>query len=83
MRTLGLECPRNVSLASVDVIANSELITPQVTAVSQPVEDLARLCTEWLFDRLDAETDTDLPVREAMLAPKLVSGTSTRPVGSD
>ena len=78
LRTLGLDCPRDVSLASVDTIANNELITPQVTAVSQPVEDLARLCTEWLFDRLDAEPGAALPPREVILAPKLIMGTSTR-----
>ncbi|MCR9135132.1 MAG: substrate-binding domain-containing protein [Alphaproteobacteria bacterium] len=80
LRTLGLDCPGDVSLTSVDVIPNSELITPQVTAVSQPVEDLARLSTEWLFDRLEMEPGETLAPREAMLAPKLVMGTSTRQI---
>ncbi len=80
LRTLGLDCPGDVSLTTVDVIPNSELITPQVTAVNQPVEDLARLSTEWLFERLEMEPGVTLPAREAMLAPKLVMGTSTRAI---
>lgn len=79
MRSLGLDCPGDVSLATVDVIANNELMTPQVTAVSQPVTEMAQIATAWLFDRLESDANkADAPARIAMVAPSLIIGTSTR-----
>lgn len=81
IRALALDCPGDVSLVSVDEIPYGDLISPRVTAVAQPVKALAKIATDWLFDRLDMDsTDETMPPREVMLAPELRIGKSTRPV---
>jgi LacI family transcriptional regulator len=52
IRQLGLQCPGDVSLVTVDGLPEADLVSPHVTAAVQPVEDMARLAMDWLIERV-------------------------------
>lgn len=80
IRALGLRCPADVSLVSVDTLPWSDLIEPRITCTVQPVDRMAVKATEWLLDRLTHPGHAnDRPGREAFLVPELLLGNSTAP----
>ncbi|PRY22169.1 LacI family transcriptional regulator [Aliiruegeria haliotis] len=80
VRALGLRCPEDVSLASVDNLPWSDLIEPRVTCTAQPVSKMAAKATGWLLERLALPgADTGQPPREAFMVPELELGGSTAP----
>jgi LacI family transcriptional regulator len=78
IRQLGLRCPDDVSLVTVDGLSDADLVTPQVTAAVQPVEEMARLAMDWLIERVSGKARLD-PARSRYFAPEIVLGTSVMP----
>lgn len=78
IRALGLKCPEDVSLVSVDAMLWSELVEPRITCTAQPVERIAGRAAEWLLERMNAnEDDPEIPHRSALLVPEIMYGNST------
>ncbi|WP_226781520.1 LacI family DNA-binding transcriptional regulator [Oceaniglobus trochenteri] len=81
MKRLGLQCPGDVSLASIDFLPWGDLIEPDVTCTVQPVAQMAELATRWLIERLTRKPGKDVAVaRKTLYAPQLHIGTSTAPI---
>lgn len=75
IRQLGLRCPEDVSLVTVDGLPDADLVVPQVTAAIQPVENMARLAMDWLIERVSGQ-DQNRPARIRYFQADLVRGAS-------
>jgi LacI family transcriptional regulator len=76
MYDLGFKCPEDLSLVSIDDVPWGNVIRPRITMVVQPVEEMARIATEFLLERINARGGPPIPPREHILIPKLVVGQS-------
>jgi LacI family repressor for deo operon, udp, cdd, tsx, nupC, and nupG len=67
IRRRGLHCPRDVSLVGFDDIRFAQYLSPQLTTVSQPMEqighEVVRLLLDILADRAGALQNVTLPHR--------------------
>ena len=54
MIDLGFECPDEISLTSIDDVPWGNVIRPRITMVVQPVDEMARVATEFLLERIKA-----------------------------
>lgn len=79
IRDLGLRCPADVSLVSVDGLPWPDLTDPPITAAVQPIAEIAKLATTWLFDRLDGSKPPP-PSRERQFEATFYCGRSTAPL---
>lgn len=76
MHDLGFRCPEDVSLVSIDDVPWGNVIRPRITMVVQPVEEMARIATEFLLERINSRSGTPILPRQHILIPKLVVGQS-------
>lgn len=67
----GLRIPEDISLISFDDYAYMDLMEPAITRVSQPVEDMGKMCAKLLFDRIDSTSD-DRTSAQIRLSPSLI-----------
>jgi LacI family transcriptional regulator len=65
IRDRALSCPEDVSVACFDDFPWSDLFKPQLTTVTQPVQDIGEQAAELLLDRLAGAPD--LAPRQVML----------------
>jgi LacI family transcriptional regulator len=72
----GLRVPEDLSLVGVDDIELSRHITPPLTTVRQPLEDMARIGIEMLLKLIRGES---LEQTHVSLAPSLIVRESTAP----
>ena len=79
LRKLKLRIPEDVRLAGFDDVNYAQLMTPPLTTVHQPCEDLAVLAYRTLRERMHAP---DIPSRRILLPASLVIRESTGPVKS-
>ncbi len=79
MQELGFACPDDISLAMIDNIQWSSVITPRITMVVQDTVQLGSLVARRLMHRItdppEAESE---PPQDFVLAPKFVPGNSCR-----
>jgi LacI family transcriptional regulator len=73
---LGFRCPEDISLTSIDDVPWGNVIKPRITMVVQQVDELARVASEWLFERIAGRGSPIIPPREHILVPQLVVGQS-------
>ena len=74
----GLSIPNDFSLVAFDGSVQCEFTTPRLTAVHQPISDMAQLATEILIDRIESPSadvkhvvfPCRLDVRESTSAPR-------------
>ena len=74
----GLRVPEDVSILGFDDIPQAEMVRPALTTVRQPLEQMGRLATQMLIDKLKnpekeigrIELPTQLIVRDSTLSPK-------------
>jgi LacI family transcriptional regulator len=78
IRQLGLRCPEDVSLVTVDGLTDADLVSPHVTAAVQPVEEMAKLAMDWLIERVSGKNSLQ-PARSRYFAAQIVLGTSVVP----
>lgn len=77
---LGFRCPDEVSLTSIDDVPWGNVIQPRITMVVQQIDELARIASEWLFERIRLGSGSAvIPPREHILIPQLVVGQSCAP----
>jgi LacI family transcriptional regulator len=80
---LGFKCPADISLTSIDDVPWGNVIQPRITMVVQQVDELARIASEWLLERIRLRGGETIAPREHILIPKLVVGQScAAPAGS-
>ena len=76
---LGFKCPDDISLTSIDDVPWGNVIQPRITMVVQQVDELARIASEWLLERIRNRDGDPVPPREHILIPQLVVGQSCAP----
>jgi len=78
IRSRGLRVPEDVSILGFDDIPQAAMVRPALTTVRQPLEEMGRLATQMLIDKLKnpakelgrIELPTQLIVRDSTLSPK-------------
>jgi LacI family transcriptional regulator len=75
-RELGLEVPRDLSVVGFDALEGSRLVTPRLTTVRQPLEEMGRLSVRLLEGALDGER---MEATRLEVATALVEGESSAP----
>lgn len=76
VRETGLDIPEDISLLAFDDYAYMDYLNPPLTRISQPVEDMAKLATKLLFDRIGG--NGAVITSQIKLAPTLISGASVK-----
>jgi LacI family transcriptional regulator len=83
---LGVDVPGDVSIVGFDDIPLASLVTPRLTTVRQPIDDIATVAVERLLERLDAPNrrrrrillGTELVVRASCAPPQAAGAASER-----
>jgi DNA-binding LacI/PurR family transcriptional regulator len=75
-RELGIEVPRDLSIVGFDALESSRLVTPRLTTVRQPLEDMGRLAVRVLVDALEGHRSEATRIE---VATAFVEGESTAP----
>ena len=75
IREAGLHIPADLSLISFDNYSYMDYMEPPITRVSQPVEDMAKLATKILFDRID---NLSPGASQLHLSPTIIQGHSVK-----
>lgn len=76
LRSLGLSCPRDVSLISIDDLGAAERANPPLTMIRQPIQQMGRRACEMLMRLARA----DRPATERVIFPtEMVVRESTAP----
>ena len=75
IREMNLRIPEDISLISFDNNIYLDYMIPPIARVSQPLEDMSRLATKILFERI---ADITIPSSHVMLSPSLIPGGSVR-----
>jgi LacI family transcriptional regulator, galactose operon repressor len=78
MRERGLECPRDISLVGYHDLPQVDRVTPALTTIRQPAEELGRIAAEMTVAFLSSPGQ---PPPSRSLAPTLVVRESTAPRG--
>jgi len=76
MRERGLECPKDVSLVGFHDLPQVDRVTPPLTTIRQPAEELGRIAAEMTVAILNSPGQ---PPSSRSLAPTLVVRESTAP----
>ncbi|MFC7394590.1 LacI family DNA-binding transcriptional regulator [Scopulibacillus cellulosilyticus] len=64
----GLKIPEDLSIIGFDDLDWSEIITPPLTTIAQPTEDIGRTAIERVFERIEGDTS---PPKEILLSARL------------
>ena len=73
IREAGLRIPEDVALISFDNNLYMDYMTPSITRISQPVEDIAKLAVKILLDKIKGASNCGSQLR---LSPIMVAGES-------
>ena len=73
IREAGLSIPQDAALISFDNNLYMDYMTPSITRISQPVEDMSKLAVKILLDKLNGEANCNSQLR---LSPMMVAGES-------
>lgn len=76
IRAAGLRIPQDIALAGFDNEHWTELVTPGITVIEQPVEAMGHAAMGLLMERLQTP---DLPVRKVVMQGRCIVRDSTRP----
>lgn len=78
MQELGFSCPDDISLAMIDNVQWSNVITPRITMVVQDTLQLGNIIARRLLHRITSAEAAHEPAQDLVLAPRFVPGTSCR-----
>lgn len=78
MQELGFSCPDDISLAMIDNVQWSSVITPRITMVVQDTLQLGNIIARRLLHRITDPAANNEPAQDFVLAPKFVPGNSCR-----
>lgn len=74
-RDLGRRIPDDLSIVGIDNIVLSEVATPPLTTIHQPLSEMAQVAVETVIARIERKTDA--PPQSITLPPRLVVRQST------
>lgn len=77
-RMLQIECPKDVSLLAFDQPEWAELVTPTLSVVRQPTQDIARTAWTFLMQRMRGEAED---VQQIQLEAQVIFRGSVRHLG--
>ena len=77
LRTAGVRVPEDVSVVGFDDIESAAYLTPSLTTLRQPLEQMGELAAEHLVGMIEGRRD---PPSEVLLNPILIERESTIPV---
>lgn len=80
MQELGFSCPDDISLAMIDNVQWSSVITPRITMVVQDAPQLGNIIARRLVHRITNPDAITEPPQDFVLAPRFVPGSSCRRV---
>lgn len=66
LKSYGLRVPEDIALVCYDDFSWADLFSPRLTAMAQPVDEMAHIAVTMLLDRI---RDPDRPTRHVQLAP--------------
>jgi LacI family transcriptional regulator len=75
IREASLKIPEDISLISFDNYSYMDFMEPPITRISQPTEDMGKLATKILFDRIDSVPNNTSQLK---LSPSLIAKESVR-----
>lgn len=75
----GWHIPRRCSIIGFDDIPNAELMSPALTTMRQPLEDMGKLAVEMLLRGIENKTSTTAPGLAKVFDPALIARASTEP----
>ncbi|WP_240232258.1 LacI family DNA-binding transcriptional regulator [Devosia lacusdianchii] len=78
MQELGFNCPEDISLAMIDDVQWSSVITPRITMVIQDTMKLGGIIARRILYRIMSPEGAADPAQDFVLAPKFVPGTSCK-----
>ena len=70
IREASLKIPEDISLLSFDNYSYMDYMEPPITRISQPTEDMGKLATKILFDRIDSVPNNTSQLK---LSPSLIA----------
>jgi LacI family transcriptional regulator len=73
-RERGLDVPRDLSVVGFDALEASRIVTPELTTVRQPLEEMGRLAVRLLLSAIEGQRGEAMRIE---LATALVPGAST------
>lgn len=79
IRDMGLSCPADISVASMDDFPWADVFSPRLTAVAQPVEAIGEQAATLLLERLQGRAPDS--ARKIVLHGRLVVRESCAPLG--
>lgn len=79
IREHGLECPRDVSVVGFDDIAMANYVTPPLTTMRQPREEIGRHATEALLDILEGTPLQSDPLKMILTSELIVRSSTAKP----
>ena len=79
IREASLKIPKDISLLSFDNYSYMDYMEPPITRISQPTEDMGKLATKILFDRIDSvpNNTSQLKLSPSLIAKESVSSIYT------
>ena len=80
MQELGFNCPDDISLAMVDDVQWSSVITPRITMVVQDTSQLGNIIARRVLHRIMTPEGAADPAQDFVLTPKFVRGASCKRV---
>jgi LacI family transcriptional regulator len=72
-RQAGIRIPDDIAVVGVDDIDAAGLISPALTTVQIPAEEIGKVAGELLIRRLSEEVDLDSPPRHVLVQHRLVA----------
>lgn len=76
IRESDLRVPEDISLISFDDNMYMDYLTPAITRIEQPVENMAKLSVKILCDMLDSSHEADSSSSQIRLLPHIINGQS-------
>lgn len=73
IREAGLRVPGDIAIAAFDAVDNTGLITPLITSINQPAQQIGRCAVDMLLERMDNRREAG---RQLVLKPSFVDGNS-------
>ncbi len=73
VREAGMRVPADIAVAAFDAVDDTGLITPLITSINQPAEQIGRCAVDILLDRMEASSEAG---KQLVLEPSFVDGNS-------
>lgn len=80
LREAGLAIPQDMSLIGFDDIALTSVVSPSLTTIAQPIQEIARLSLQLLIDRIHEKMTVNSP-KKIVLPTTLVIRESCKQIG--